>query len=81
MRENTHNTKPIAECISCGGELYDGEIAYLTHLGYFCPECIRESYTVCRKDSISASALEKEVSTIFGIRSDNIRIKREASKG
>ena len=81
MRETSINKNAIAECISCGNELYDGDSVYLTCLGYFCPECIKESLTVCRKERVFPQIIYREERNFFGMKADLIRIAQTPSKG
>ena len=36
------NRKPVAECESCGRDMYAGEECYIIDYKYYCPYCVQE---------------------------------------
>lgn len=69
--------KIISECVSCGNELYDGDSAYLTSCGYFCPACIDASFTICRPDRFGIRNSTEKEGNYCGIKAHDIHLLNE----
>lgn len=74
----TAHTKLAAKCISCECDIHYGDSVYKTSRGYFCPECIRESFTICRPEEDHVCTYYTETETVFcSIPAAKIRLNRK----
>lgn len=74
QNQSDEKGKIISECVSCGIELYDGDSAYLTSCGYFCPACIDASFTICREGTFGIRNFTKKETKYCGIKAYEIHL-------